>query len=59
MIKTLREKFGFSQEELAEKIGLSRSAIAMIENGTNQLSITNAKKLADIFEMDWRDFFED
>lgn len=59
LIKTLREKFGMSQEDLATKIGLTRSAISMIENGTNQLTVPNAKKLGEIFNVDWKEFFMD
>lgn len=58
-VKTLREKQGLSQEELASKIGLTRSAVAMIENGSNKLTVDNAKKIGDIFRVDWKEFFID
>ena len=56
-VKTLREEQGLSQEELANKIGLTRSAIAMIENGSNKLTVDNARKLGEIFRVDWKEFF--
>lgn len=59
LIKTLREKHGMSQEELATKLGLSRAAISMIENGSNELTVKNAKKLGAIFNVEWTDFFID
>lgn len=58
-VKTLREKQGLSQEELASKIGLTRSAVAMIENGSNKLTVDNAKKIGEVLRVDWKDFFID
>lgn len=34
MLAQLRKELGFSQRELAEKVGKSKSTIARIENGT-------------------------
>lgn len=59
LLKKLREEHGLSQEELGNKVGLTRSAIAMIENGTNKLTVDNAKKLGSIFNVEWKDFFVD
>lgn len=58
-VKTLREKQGLSQEELASKIGLTRSAVAMIENGSNKLTVDNAKKIGEVLRVDWKEFFID
>lgn len=58
-VKALREKQGLSQEELASKIGLTRSAVAMIENGSNKLTVDNAKKIGEVLRVDWKDFFID
>lgn len=58
-VKTLREKQGLSQEELASKIGLTRSAVAMIENGSNKLTVDNAKKIGEVLKVDWKEFFID
>ena len=58
-VKTLREKQGLSQEDLASKIGLTRSAVAMIENGSNKLTVDNAKKIGEVLRVDWKDFFID
>ncbi len=35
-IKTIRKQRGITQEELAEKCGISRTAISFIESGTNR-----------------------
>ena len=58
-VKALREKQGLSQEDLASKIGLTRSAVAMIENGSNKLTVDNAKKIGEVLRVDWKDFFID
>jgi transcriptional regulator with XRE-family HTH domain len=58
-VKALREKQGLSQEELASKIGLTRSAVAMIENGSNKLTVDNAKKIGEVLRVDWKEFFID
>jgi transcriptional regulator with XRE-family HTH domain len=48
-IKELRLKKGFSQAEVATKIGLSRSSYISFEQGNVELSLTAAIKLADFF----------
>lgn len=48
-IKCLRRKAGFSQEELAQQIGLNRGNIASYENGTAEPKICNLLKLSKIF----------
>lgn len=50
-IKLLREKDGFSQEYLAQELGMSRPTYMQIEAGKRELTISEAKKLASIFGM--------
>lgn len=57
-LKELREFANLTQRELAEKAGVSTSAIGMIENGTNMPSVPLAKKLGEIFNIEWKIFFE-
>ncbi len=45
----LRNVNGFSQEEIAEKIGISRQAYAKWETGATVPDIEKCKKLADIY----------
>lgn len=46
-LKELREKMGFSQEELAEKSGISRVSISNLETGTvSEAKISTLRKLA-------------
>lgn len=48
-VRELRESRGWSQRDLAAKLGLSPGAVALWENGTNLISATNAFALADLF----------
>src|ERR1035437_1139813 len=48
-IKDLRTKKGLSQADVAKKIGISRSSYVAFEQGKNELSLSEASKLADMF----------
>jgi transcriptional regulator with XRE-family HTH domain len=45
-IRELRKQKGWSQELLAEKVGLHRSYISVVERGEKNLSIDNIAKIA-------------
>jgi len=50
-IKTIREKMGLSQEQLAEDLDISRVAVSQIENGGRQVSAEEIAKLSKLFNM--------
>ena len=50
IIKHLRERMGYSQQELADKIKVSRQTIISYENG-NTPSVSNVQKLAQLFDV--------
>ena len=50
-IKSIREKLGFSQEALAEKLGINRVAVSQIENGERKISAEEIAKLSKIFQI--------
>lgn len=58
-LKELRMNKGLTQDELASACNVQRTTISMIETGDNKPSVELAKKLGDIFEITWSDFFED
>lgn len=58
-LRELRETSGITQTDLAIKVGVSRQAISLIENGQMKPSIKNAKKIGEILKFDWRLFYED
>ena len=45
-IRDLRKQKGWSQELLAEKVGLHRTYISVVERGEKNLSIDNMAKIA-------------
>lgn len=51
-LKRLREMKGFSQEIVAERIGVSRQAVSKWENGTSNPSTENLIQLSKLFEVD-------
>lgn len=46
-IKSLRTKAGLTQEQMAEKCGISTSYLGHIERGSRKLSLETAVKIAD------------
>ena len=48
-IKALRDLKGWSQEDLAEKLGISRSAVGNYEQGTREPDLETLENLADTF----------
>ena len=51
-IRTLRELNHWSQEEMAERINMSKNGYAKIERGETQPNISRLKKIAEAFEVD-------
>ena len=50
-LNTLRKRAGFSQEYIAEKIGVSRQAVAKWETGETVPDLENAMALARLFNI--------
>ena len=48
-ISLLRKQRNFSQDEIANKLGVSRQTYSKVENGTAELSASQIQQLADIF----------
>ena len=59
-LKELRIESGnMTQEQLAKKVGISRTMITEIENGNANPSVKVAKKIAAVLGIDWTKFFEE
>lgn len=58
-IKRLRKSKGFSQDDMAEKLHISQSAYARIENGESSSWIHHLEKLSEIFDMKPENFLSD
>ncbi|MFH1283799.1 MAG: type II toxin-antitoxin system antitoxin SocA domain-containing protein [bacterium] len=50
-IKFIRERLDFSQETLAEKLGINRVAVSQIENGERKISAEEIAKLSKVFQI--------
>ncbi len=50
-LKFFRKQNGFTQEQIAEKLGVSRQAVAKWERGESVPDIENVVALADIYEV--------
>lgn len=51
ILKEIRKVHDLTQSQLAEMLAVSRSAIAQIESGKNQISLDLAKKIANLFSV--------
>lgn len=52
IFKSLRQSIGYTQQELAEKLGISRSTIGMYETGAREPDFETLELIADFFNVD-------
>ena len=57
-IRVLRAEKGWSQAELAEKVGVSRNSINEVANGKFDPSLPLAFRIADVFELKIEEVFQ-
>lgn len=58
IVYTLRTKKGLTQEDLAEKIGVTRQTVISIEKGNYTPSVLLALKIAGVFKVPVEDIFQ-
>lgn len=58
-MKVRRVIKGMTQEQLAEKAGVSRSHITRVERGEIKPSVPVAKRLGKVLDVDWRCFYDE
>ena len=58
-LKGLRERTGLSQEKLAKAIGISEARYQHYEKGRRNMPIELARSMADIFEVNWWELYEE
>lgn len=51
-LKELRKARGWRQLEVADKVGLSRSAVSNIESGKRALTISTLKRFCEVYSVD-------
>ncbi|MFA6322710.1 MAG: helix-turn-helix transcriptional regulator [Candidatus Buchananbacteria bacterium] len=56
-IKEYRNKFNFTQEELANKVGVRRETIIFLEQGKYNPSLNLAHSIAKIFKVSLEELF--
>ena len=54
-----RKRRGMTQGALAERVGIKREALSMLENGKRNLGVNLAKKLAPALGVDYKDLLSD
>jgi putative transcriptional regulator len=57
-LASIRKEKGLTQEELADKLGISRQSIIAIEKGDCSPSLCHAFKIARFFDMKVEEIFE-
>ena len=58
-IKTLRKEKGLSQDKLSEYANVSREHISCLERGKNSVNVETLYRIAQYFEINIKDFFDD
>ena len=58
-IKAKRKAMGLSQDDLAEKLGVTRQAVSKWETDRAQPTMTNLRELAEVFSVDMTYFIGD
>lgn len=56
-IRKRRKELGWSQEQLAEKVGVTFQQMQRYENGSTMLNVENVQRIADILGLPVTDFF--
>jgi len=57
-LKVLRAMRDWSQQDLAERLGVSRQSVNAIETGRYDPSLPLAFRIADLFELNIEDIFQ-
>lgn len=58
IIKTLREQHSYSQDELSQKLGISRQTYIKYESGAVDMPLDIVRKLSKIFDIDYACFID-
>lgn len=54
-----RKRAGYTQKELAEKLGIHQSYLTLVERGRVMPLPMTAKKICEPLDVDWRRFYEE
>lgn len=56
-LRKLRHAKGLSQEDLADRAGINRNYVGMLEREENAATVDTLERLADVLEIDPVEFF--
>lgn len=59
LLKQLRKEKRLTQREIGELLGVKKAAVQKYEIEAVKISVCSAKRLAEFFNIDWTDFFEE
>lgn len=59
VIRGLRDKYGYTQDKVAEFLGIKREMISFYETGEREVPLEVLEKLSDLFGVDLDIFFVD
>lgn len=59
IIKGLREKYGYTQERVADFLGIKREMISFYENGEREVPVEVLESLSNLFGVELEAFFVD
>ena len=54
----IRKSKGWTQQQVSDQIGLSRSYLAQIELGQRGITLDVAKRMCKILDIPWQTFFD-
>lgn len=57
-IKELRKQSNYTQEQVAELLGIYQKQVGNIETGTTFTTMTNLEKFAEVFGVEVKDLFD-
>ncbi|MHC0552086.1 helix-turn-helix transcriptional regulator [Salinicoccus sp. CNSTN-B1] len=57
-LKKFRTKHGYTQEQLARRMGVSTGTISIYEQGNRNITVPMAMKMSTVFNVEWSIFFE-
>lgn len=58
-IRDFRTRRKYTQDELAERVGISRSYLHRMEKGENNISVRRLAEIANALDVEMRYFFDD
>lgn len=58
LLSQIREENKLTQQQMADFLGISRPTLALIEQGTNELTISQVKKICDSFNISLESFLQ-